>query len=102
MIADDGLRLGEATKRMFDRLAIAFLPQRVHFKPTLANKARFSGEGTRSARAGLHDTYEPASQLLQRQNRQFRERGRDGILPSDPFAKESHRLAGLHDKFLSL
>jgi hypothetical protein len=50
MIADDGMRLGEATKRMFDRLAIAFLPERVHFAPTLTNKTRFSGEGASNRR----------------------------------------------------
>ncbi len=50
MIVDDGLRLGEATKRMFDRLAIAFLPGPVAFQPTLENKSRFSGEGANNRR----------------------------------------------------
>jgi hypothetical protein len=42
---DDGLRLGEAAKRMVDRLALDFLPGRIRFEPTLKIKDRFSGEG---------------------------------------------------------
>jgi hypothetical protein len=45
-VTDDGLRLGEAAKRMHDRLALDFLPGRIRFEPTLKIKDRFSGEGT--------------------------------------------------------
>ena len=44
-VTDDGLRLGEAAKRMADRLALDFLPGRIHFEPTRTIKDRFSGEG---------------------------------------------------------
>ncbi len=44
-VADDGMRLGEAAKRMYDRLALDFLPQRLHFEPTLRTPNRFGGEG---------------------------------------------------------
>lgn len=44
-VTDDGMRLGEAAKRMYDRLALDFLPGRVRFEPTLKVKDRFSGEG---------------------------------------------------------
>lgn len=50
MITDDGMRLGEATKRMFDRLAIEFHPERIQFQQTLKHKRRFSGEGTNNRR----------------------------------------------------
>jgi hypothetical protein len=49
-ITDDGLRLGEAAKRMYDRLALDFLPGRIHFEPTLKVKDRFGGEGVVSRR----------------------------------------------------
>ena len=29
-VVDDGMRLGEATKMMADRLALAFAPERIH------------------------------------------------------------------------
>lgn len=44
-VTDDGMRLGEAAKRMYDRLALDFLPGRIHFEPTLKVKDRFGGEG---------------------------------------------------------
>ncbi len=43
--AGEGLRLGEAAKRMADRLALDFLPDRIHFEPVLKCKNRFAGEG---------------------------------------------------------
>jgi len=49
-IADDGMRMGEAAKRMFDRLALEFLPERVRFPRTAGNRERFSGEGTANRR----------------------------------------------------
>ncbi len=55
-IFDDGLRLGAAAKMMHDRLAIDFLPGRIHFEPTLKEPDRFAGEGTSNRRhngAGL-------------------------------------------------
>jgi hypothetical protein len=45
-VFDDGLRLGQAARRMHDRLALEFLPDRIHFPPTLQNPKRFAGEGT--------------------------------------------------------
>src|SRR5262249_43295453 len=45
-VTDDGMRLGEAAKRMYDRLALDFLPGRIHYEPALKTKDRFSGEGT--------------------------------------------------------
>jgi hypothetical protein len=45
-VADDGLRLGEAAKRMYDRLTLDFLPGRIRYEPTLKTKDRFAGEGT--------------------------------------------------------
>lgn len=45
-IVDDGLRLGEAAKRLHDRLALDFLPERIAFPPTAEVKDRFSGEGS--------------------------------------------------------
>lgn len=49
-VVDDGLRLGAATKRMYDRLALDFAPQRLHFPPTLEVKNRFAGEGVLNRR----------------------------------------------------
>jgi hypothetical protein len=43
-VTDDGMRLGAAAKAMADRLALAFLPERIAYPPT--RKARFTGEGT--------------------------------------------------------
>jgi hypothetical protein len=45
-VTDDGMRLGEAAKRMFDRLALDFLPGRIRYEPTLKNQKRFVGEGS--------------------------------------------------------
>jgi hypothetical protein len=50
LITADGMRLGEAAKRMLDRLAMEFHPEAIQFKPTLDNKARFAGEGTNNRR----------------------------------------------------
>jgi hypothetical protein len=47
---DDGMRLGQAAKMMHDRLALAFLPDRVSFEPTLKNPRRFAGEGVANRR----------------------------------------------------
>ena len=47
---DDGMRLGQAAKMMHDRLALAFLPDRVAFEPTLKNPKRFAGEGVSNRR----------------------------------------------------
>jgi hypothetical protein len=47
-IVDDGMRLGEAAKRMFDRLALEFLPDRIRYKPTA--ERRLTGEGTDNRR----------------------------------------------------
>lgn len=49
-VFDDGLRLGEAAKRMHDRLALDFLPGRIHFEPALKEPDRFAGEGTSNRR----------------------------------------------------
>jgi hypothetical protein len=49
-VTDDGMRLGEAAKRMHDRLALDFLPGRIHYEPALKTKDRFSGEGTANRR----------------------------------------------------
>src|SRR5262249_42237609 len=46
LVADDGLRLGEAAKRMSDRLALDFLPDRLRFGPTAKSPDRFAGEGS--------------------------------------------------------
>lgn len=43
LIADDGLRLGAATKAMHDRLALAFLPERIVYPPTA--EVVMTGEG---------------------------------------------------------
>lgn len=43
LAVDDGLSLGGAAKRMFDRLALAFLPERIHYAPM--DERRFTGEG---------------------------------------------------------
>jgi RNA polymerase sigma factor (sigma-70 family) len=37
-VTDDGMRLGEAANTMFNRLALEFLPDRLHFEPTLERK----------------------------------------------------------------
>ncbi len=50
LIFDDGLRLGHAAKAMQDRLALAFLPDRIEFPPTLKNPKRFTGEGRENRR----------------------------------------------------
>ncbi len=47
-VVDDGMGLGEAAKNMADRLALDFLPERIHFKP--ASKMKFEGEGTDNRR----------------------------------------------------
>jgi hypothetical protein len=44
-LVDDGMRLGEAQNAMLDRLALAFLPDRIAFPPTLSTAQRFGGEG---------------------------------------------------------
>jgi hypothetical protein len=49
-LTDDGLRLGEAAKRMHDRLALEFLPERIAFAPALESAARFAGEGAANRR----------------------------------------------------
>ncbi len=49
-VLDDGLRLGAAAKAMHCRLALEFLPKRIHFEPTLKNPKRFNGEGTENRR----------------------------------------------------
>jgi len=48
--ADEGMRLGEAAKRMADRLALDFLPGRIHFEPIARSKDRYSGEGVTNRR----------------------------------------------------
>lgn len=45
-VVDDGLTLGAAAKRMHDRLALDFLPEPIHYEPTMAVKNRFGGEGS--------------------------------------------------------
>ncbi len=50
LIVGEGMRLGEATKRMFDRLALEFWPERIDFPPTAEHRLRFSGEGTNNRR----------------------------------------------------
>ncbi len=45
LITGDGLSLGAAQKRMQDRLALAFLPERVRYPAAREHTARFSGEG---------------------------------------------------------
>jgi hypothetical protein len=37
-VTDDGMRLGEASNAMFNRLALEFLPERIQFEPTLKQK----------------------------------------------------------------
>jgi RNA polymerase sigma factor (sigma-70 family) len=37
-VTDDGMRLGEAANAMFNRLALEFLPDRLHFEPALKRK----------------------------------------------------------------
>jgi hypothetical protein len=49
-VLDDGFRLGEASKRMADRLALAFLPERIHFPPVSKSPERFQGEGVANRR----------------------------------------------------
>jgi hypothetical protein len=49
-IVGDGMRLGEAAKRLLDRLALEFHPDRICFQPTLEHKERFSGEGVNNRR----------------------------------------------------
>jgi hypothetical protein len=46
-IADDGLRLGAATKAMRDRLALAFLPDRIAYPPTSTVVATGEGRANR-------------------------------------------------------
>jgi len=43
LVADDGMRLGEAAKRMADRLALAFQRERLHHEPM--SERHFTGEG---------------------------------------------------------
>lgn len=43
LVTDDGMRLGEAAKRMYDRLALAFEPDGIHYEPM--SERRFTGEG---------------------------------------------------------
>lgn len=50
LVASEGMRLGEATKRMFDRLALAFLPERIRFPKTMNHRMRFAGEGVNNRR----------------------------------------------------
>jgi hypothetical protein len=49
-VFDDGMRLGQAAKAMSDRLALEFLPGRIHFGPALRTPERFAGEGTANRR----------------------------------------------------
>lgn len=49
-IVADGMRLGEAAKRMLDRLALEFHPDPIRFQPTLEHEERFSGEGVNNRR----------------------------------------------------
>ena len=49
-VFDDGLRLGAAAKMMHDRLALDFLPGRIHFEPALRKPDRFAGEGVSNRR----------------------------------------------------
>lgn len=44
----EGLRLGEVVKNMGDRLALDFLPEKIHFPPAATMK--FEGEGTANRR----------------------------------------------------
>ncbi len=37
-VADDGMRLGEAANAMYNRLALEYQPERIHFEPTLKQK----------------------------------------------------------------
>jgi Peptidase family C25 len=37
-VADDGMRLGEAANAMYNRLALEFLPERIHFEPIAQTK----------------------------------------------------------------
>jgi hypothetical protein len=37
-VTDDGMRLGEAANAMFNRLALEFSPDRIHYEPTLKRK----------------------------------------------------------------
>ncbi len=62
-VLDDGLPLGLAARRLHDRLALEFLPERMHFPPTAQNPKRFAGEGTVNRRhngAGLIFYGDPA------------------------------------------
>ncbi len=43
LLTDDGLSLGGAAKRMYDRLALAFAPQRIDYAPM--SERRWTGEG---------------------------------------------------------
>jgi hypothetical protein len=43
-VVDDGMRLGEAANAMYNRLALEYLPERIHFEPTL--KQKFDGKDT--------------------------------------------------------
>jgi hypothetical protein len=49
-LVDDGMRLGEAQNAMLNRLALAFLPERIAFPPTLETPGRFAGEGATNRR----------------------------------------------------
>lgn len=48
-VVDDGLRLGAAAKRMHDRLALDFLPDRISYPPV--REYRFAGEGVENRRS---------------------------------------------------
>ncbi len=50
LIAGEGMRVGEATKRMFDRLALEYWPEPIDFPKTLEHRLRFSGEGENNRR----------------------------------------------------
>ena len=50
LILGEGMRVGEATKRMFDRLALEFWPEPIDFPKTIEHRLRFSGEGTNNRR----------------------------------------------------
>ncbi|MCC6909819.1 MAG: hypothetical protein IT430_17930 [Phycisphaerales bacterium] len=43
LVIDDGMRVGEAAKRMHDRLAMAFAPQRIDYAPM--SERQWTGEG---------------------------------------------------------
>ncbi|MEM7453820.1 MAG: hypothetical protein AAF456_05620 [Planctomycetota bacterium] len=50
MVAGEGMRAGEAAKKMYDRLALDFAPELIDFPKTMEHPLRFSGEGTNNRR----------------------------------------------------